>query len=66
MAEETLTPEEVELELEFAGVSRGHIVKILSWCETYGYKPAELDRKLVSLGFEKVFTIYDDLEMDED
>lgn len=60
MAEETLTAEEVEQELEFAGLSRAQITKILSWCQTYGYNAAELDRKLVNMGFEKVFTIYDD------
>ncbi len=60
MADDTLTAEEVEQELEFAGLSRAQIMKILSWCQTYGYNAVELDRKLVNMGYEKVFTIYDE------
>lgn len=53
--------EEIELELELAGLSREQINKLISFCKNNGFDAAVLDRKLQLMGFEKVFTIYDDL-----
>jgi len=54
--------EEIEMELEFAGLSRAQINKLISFCKTNGFDAAVMDKKLQLMGFEKVFTIYDDVE----
>lgn len=58
----TMTLEEIELELELAGLSREQINKLLSFCKSNGFDAAAMDKKLQLMGFEKVFTIYDDIE----
>jgi len=55
-----MTVEEIELELELAGVSRDKIIKLIAFVKTNGFDAATMDKKLNSMGFEKVFTIYDD------
>lgn len=57
-----MTPEEIEHELEFAGLSRGQIVKLLSFVRMNGFDAKMMDRKLSLMGFEPVFTLYDDDE----
>ena len=57
-----MTLEEIELELEFAGVSRGQIVKLLSFVKSNGFDAKIMDRKLMTMGFEPVFNIYGDDE----
>jgi hypothetical protein len=52
--------EEIEMELELAGVSRDKIMKLLSYVKSNGYDGKELDRKLRTMGIEPVFSIYDD------
>jgi len=54
-----MTLEEVELELELAGVSSEQRRKLLSFCKTYGFDAKAVDKKLASMGFEPVFTVYD-------
>ena len=54
--------EEIEMELELAGVSRDKIIKLIAFCKNNGFDAAAMDKKLNSMGFEKVFTIYDDDE----
>lgn len=55
-----MTLEEIELELGLAGLSREQIRKLLSYCKNYGFDAQAMDKKLVAMGFAKVFTIYDD------
>lgn len=57
-----MTLEEIELELEFAGLSRGQIVKLLSFVRSNGFDAKTMDRKLLMMGFEPVFGIYEDEE----
>ena len=57
-----MTLEEIEMELEFAGVTREKIIKLLSSVKTNGFDAVLMDKKLQSMGYEKVFTIYDDEE----
>jgi len=52
--------EEIELELELAGVPRDKILKLLAFVKANGFDAKALDRKLQTMGIEKVFTIYDD------
>jgi len=52
--------EEIEMELELAGVSRDKIIKLIAFVKSNGFDAAAMDKKLNSMGFEKVFTIYDD------
>lgn len=54
--------EEIENELEFAGVSRGQIVKLLSFCKMNGFDAQAMDRKLAMMGYDPVFAIYEDDE----
>ncbi len=56
-----MTIEEIEMELEFAGLSREQINKLISFCKSNGFDAALMDKKLQLMGFEKVFTLYDDL-----
>lgn len=57
-----MTLEEIELELELAGLSREQIMKLLSFVKSHGFDAQMMDKKLQLMGFEKVFTIYDDIE----
>jgi len=52
--------EEIQMELELAGVDRDKINKLISFVKNNGFDAAAMDKKLNSMGFEKVFTIYDD------
>ncbi|CAA6823364.1 MAG: Unknown protein [uncultured Sulfurovum sp.] len=54
--------EEIEFELEMAGLSREQQVKMLNSVRRDGFDPKLLDRKLATMGFPPVFTIYDDEE----
>ena len=54
--------EEIEMELELAGVSRDKIIKLIAFCKNNGFDAVAMDKKLNSMGYEKVFTIYDDME----
>ncbi len=57
-----MTIEEIEMELEFAGLSREQINKLISFVKSNGFDAATMDKKLQLMGYEKVFTIYDDVE----
>ena len=54
--------EEIELELELAGLSREQINKLISFVKANGFDPEVMDKKLQLMGYEKIFTIYDDVE----
>jgi len=54
--------EEIEFELEMAGLSREQQMKILSSVKRGGYDAKALDQKLRMMGFPPAFTIYDDDE----
>jgi flagellar basal body P-ring protein FlgI len=56
----SMSLEEIEMELELAGVSRDKIMKLLSYVKSNGYDAKELDRKLRTMGIEPVFSIYDE------
>jgi hypothetical protein len=55
-----MTLEEIEFELEMAGLSREQQIKMLNSVKRDGFDPKLLDRKLATMGFPPVFTIYDD------
>jgi len=57
-----MTLEEIEFELEMAGLSREQQVKLLSSVKRDGYNAKLLDQKLQMMGFPPAFTIYDDDE----
>lgn len=57
-----MTLEEIALELELAGLSREQQTKMLSFCKTNGYDAKLLDQKLRNMGFEPVFSIYEEDE----
>lgn len=57
-----MTIEEIEFELEMAGLSREQQVKLLSVVKRDGYDAKVLDQKLRMMGFPPAFTIYDDEE----
>jgi len=65
LQDDRMTLDEIEFELEMAGLSREQIVKLLSFCKMHGFDGKVLDKKLQNMGYEPVFTIYDD-EDDED
>lgn len=52
--------DEVQLELEMAGVEMEHVSKLIRICKNFGFDPKVLDEKLLKWGYNKVFTIYDD------
>jgi len=52
--------DEIRMELELAGVSLDKINKLISFCKNNGFDAVAMDKKLNSMGYEKVFTIYDD------
>lgn len=55
-----MTLDEIEFELELAGLSREQQVKLLSFCKMHGYDAKLLDQKLRNMGYEPIFSIYDD------
>ena len=57
-----MTLEEIEFELERAGLSREQQVKLLSSVKMGGYDAKVLDQKLRLMGFPPLFSIYDDDE----
>ena len=57
-----MTIEEIEMELEFAGLSREQINKLIAFVKSNGFDAEAMDKKLQLMGYEKVFTIYDDVE----
>jgi hypothetical protein len=57
-----MTLEEIKFELELAGLSHDQQRKFLSFCNTNEFDAKLLDRKLIAMGFEPVFSIYDDEE----
>ena len=59
-----MSEEEITFELELAGLSREQQVKLLSFCRTNGFDAKILDKKLMLMGYEPVFSIYDDEESD--
>ena len=61
-----MTLDEIEFELEMAGLSREQIVKLLSFCKMHGFDAKVLDKKLQNMGYEPVFSIYDDEYEDDD
>jgi hypothetical protein len=60
-----MTLEEIEFELELAGLSREQQVKLLSSVKIGGYDAKVLDQKLRLMGFPPVFSIYDDEDEEE-
>jgi len=61
-----MTIEEIEFELELAGLSREQQIKLLSSIKRSGFDAKVVDKKLQLMGFEPIFTIYDDDEEDSD
>jgi len=55
-----MTLEEIEFELEMAGLSREQQIKIMSSIKRGGFDAKAVDKKLILMGFTPVFTIYDD------
>ncbi len=55
-----MTLEEIEFELELAGLSREQQIKLLSSIKRNGFDAKVVDKKLQLMGFEPIFTIYDD------
>ncbi len=55
-----MTFEEIQNELEVSGVAMEHVSKLVRICKRFGYDPKELDKRLLSWGYAKIFTIYDD------
>lgn len=64
LGENNMTLEEVEFELEMAGLTREQQIKLLSFVESNGYDAKMLDKKLSLMGYEPVFTLYDDGDED--
>jgi len=56
----SMTLEEIEFELEMAGLSREQQIKIMSSIKRGGFDAKAVDKKLILMGFTPVFTIYDD------
>lgn len=52
--------DEIREELEMSGVAMEHVSKLIRMCKRDGFDPKELDKRLESWGYYKVFTIYDD------
>jgi hypothetical protein len=55
-----MTLEEIEFELEMAGLSREQQIKIMSSIKRGGFDAKAVDKKLILMGFTPVFSIYDD------
>ncbi len=60
-----MTIEEIEFELEMAGLSREQQIKLISSVKTGGFDAKALDKKLQLMGFAPVFSIYDDDEEED-
>jgi hypothetical protein len=60
-----MTLEDIEFELELAGLSRDQIRKLVSFCQTNGFDAKVLDTKLKMMGYAPVFDIYDDEEEED-
>jgi hypothetical protein len=52
--------EEITFELELAGLTPDQKRKILMSIQRTGFDPKVVDQKLVAMGYERIFTIYDD------
>lgn len=52
--------DEIQFELELIGVPLSQQLKILTATRESGFDPKAIDDKLVKMGFNPVFTIYDD------
>ncbi|HEY9129731.1 MAG TPA: hypothetical protein VIN02_07845 [Sulfurovum sp.] len=61
-----MTLDEIEFELEMAGLTREQIVKLLSFCKVHGFDAIVMDKKLQNMGYEPVFSIYDDEDEDQE
>ena len=61
-----MTLEEIEFELEMAGLSREQQVKLLSSVKIGGYDAKALDQKLRLMGYPPIFTMYEDDEEESD
>ena len=61
-----MTLEEIEFELELAGLSREQQVKLLSFVQMNGFDAKTLDKKLQLMGFEPIFSIYDEDDQNKD
>lgn len=60
-----MTLEEIEFELEMVGMPGDQVRKLLSAIKRDGFDPKALDRKLMTMGYAPVFTIYDDEESEK-
>ncbi|CAA6808945.1 MAG: Unknown protein [uncultured Sulfurovum sp.] len=54
--------EEIKFELELTGLSIGQITKLINAIKRDGFDAKQMDRKLISMGYSPIFTIYDDDE----
>jgi len=52
--------EEIEFELEMVGMPGDQLRKVMSAIKRDGFDAKALDRKLMTMGYAPVFTIYDD------
>lgn len=57
-----MSTEEIVMELEFAGLSREQINKLVAFVQSNGFDAKVMDQKLRLMGYEPVFTVYDDEE----
>ncbi len=55
-----MTLEEIAFELQLAGLRMEEQRMLLSSIKRSGFDAKALDRKLISMGYAPVFTIYDD------
>jgi hypothetical protein len=60
--EHIVTIEEIEYELELAGLSREQQIKLLSAIKRGGFDAKAVDKKLILMGFAPIFSIYDEDE----
>ncbi|MCH9813832.1 MAG: hypothetical protein K0U47_07795 [Epsilonproteobacteria bacterium] len=61
-----MTLDEIAFELELAGLSREQQTKMLSFCKANGFDAKMLDKKLMLMGYEPVFSLYEDDENSEE
>lgn len=59
-----MTLEEIQMELEVAGVGMEHVSKLVRVCKRFGFDPVVMDKRLQTMGYAKIFTIYDEPEKD--
>lgn len=59
-----MTLEEIAFELELAGLRLEEQKMLLSSIKRSGFDAKALDRKLITMGYAPVFTIYDDDAID--